>query len=80
MGHNMVPSILFSLGAVAAALVGAPAWCIALIAVAALAAGVVQAVFPHRSEDKLKWWTNRRTYLRHRYTERNRRRMEQNRS
>ncbi|MGP3689124.1 hypothetical protein ACTVZO_31240 [Streptomyces sp. IBSNAI002] len=63
MGRNMVPGILCALGGLAAILVGAPWWCIVLITFLALAAGVVQTVFPHDSQDKLRWWTNRRSYL-----------------
>ncbi|MCX5095868.1 hypothetical protein OOK36_45105 [Streptomyces sp. NBC_00365] len=67
MGHNVVPSILGGLAGLAAATVGAPWWCIVLIAGIALAAGTVQTLFPQSSEDKLQWWINRRQYLGYRY-------------
>ncbi|MFE4678219.1 hypothetical protein [Streptomyces sp. NPDC056723] len=75
MGHNVVPSILASLGGLTAAMIGAPWWCIVLIAALALAAGVVQTMFPQASEDKLEWWINRREYLGRRYLLRSMRRM-----
>ncbi|MFF2430873.1 hypothetical protein [Streptomyces mirabilis] len=67
MGHNVVPGILSSASGLAAAMVGAPWWGILLVTALALLAGTVQTLFPQSSEDKLKWWINRREYLGTRY-------------